>query len=63
MSIDERDYPLYESVILSEQMPAHQVLRFLDDNLEFKSWYLKRRQDSAAGVGTAPLPRTPRTGG
>lgn len=46
MTIPERQFPLYESVILTEQMPAHRVSKFLDENPEFKVWYIDRLEAS-----------------
>ena len=46
MTIPERQFPLYESVILTEQMPAHRVPQFLEENPEFKAWYIDRLESS-----------------
>lgn len=50
MPIAERQFPLYESVILADQMPAHRVPEFLKENPEFKAWYVARRDRSRQGA-------------
>jgi hypothetical protein len=37
-------FEAYEAVSRSGQMPDHEVPKFLDDNPEFKAWYLERNR-------------------
>jgi len=41
--IRQEQFSLYEAVILTEQMPAGQVPRFMQENPEFFAWYRARR--------------------
>lgn len=36
------EYPAYETVILTGQMPASRLISFLDENPDFARWYAAR---------------------
>jgi hypothetical protein len=43
-------FEAYETIIKSGQIPEHQIPKFLDENADFKAWYLAR-------LSIAPAPR------
>lgn len=60
MTIAEGQFPLYESVILTGQMPTHRVPQFLNENPEFKAWYIERMKSSKNSLSSEFLHDAPR---
>jgi hypothetical protein len=59
MKIGPADYELWESLILSEQVPAAALATILDDNPQFRQWFAaraERRQGYAAGAESQAAP-------
>jgi hypothetical protein len=66
MKIGPADYDLWESLILSEQVPAAALTALLHDNPQFRLWFAaraERRQGYAAGAESQAAPPSNRRKG